>query len=87
GGGSGWKPFDALRHMIDRAAATPDGRQALADVGIRFISGNAEGSDATDLLFGDAGANLLRGGGGDDLLSGGDGDDTLEGGAGNDTLY
>ncbi|WP_426979609.1 calcium-binding protein [Xylella fastidiosa] len=84
---SGWKPFDALRHMIDRAAATPDGRQALADVGIRFISGNAEGSDATDLLFGDAGANLLRGGGGDDLLSGGDGDDTLEGGAGNDTLY
>ncbi|TWP31356.1 calcium-binding protein, partial [Xylella fastidiosa subsp. fastidiosa] len=77
---SGWKPFDALRHMIDRAAATPDGRQALADVGIRFISGNAEGSDATDLLFGDAGANLLRGGGGDDLLSGGDGDDTLEGG-------
>ncbi|EWG15227.1 hemolysin-type calcium binding domain-containing protein [Xylella fastidiosa Mul-MD] len=84
---SGWKPFDALRQMVDRTAVTPDGRQALADVGIRFISGNAEGSDATDLLFGDAGANLLRGGGGDDLLSGGDGDDTLEGGVGNDTLY
>ncbi|AIC09444.1 calcium-binding protein [Xylella fastidiosa] len=84
---SGWNPLDALHHMIDRTAATPDGKQALADVGIRFISGNAEGSDAADLLFGDAGANLLRGGGGDDLLSGGDGDDTLEGGAGNDTLY
>ncbi|MGY0332052.1 calcium-binding protein [Xylella fastidiosa subsp. fastidiosa] len=84
---SGWNPLDALRQMVDRTAVTPDGRQALADAGIPLIAGNAEGSDATDLLFGDAGANLLRGGGGDDLLSGGDGDDTLEGGAGNDTLY
>ncbi|TNV98842.1 hypothetical protein C5H17_11475, partial [Xylella fastidiosa] len=83
---SGWNPLDALRQMVDRTAVTPDGRQALADAGIPLIAGNAEGSDATDLLFGDAGANLLRGGGGDDLLSGGDGDDTLEGGAGNDTL-
>ncbi|ALR09337.2 hemolysin [Xylella fastidiosa] len=84
---SGWKPFDALRQMVDRTAATPDGRQALADAGIPLIAGNAEGSAATDLLFGDAGANLLRGGGGDDLLSGGDGNDTLYGGDGNDTLY
>ncbi|OCA58221.1 hemolysin [Xylella fastidiosa subsp. pauca 11399] len=84
---SGWKPFDALRHMIDRTAATPDGRQALAAAEITLVSGNAEGSDAADLLFGDAGANLLRGGGGDDVLSGGGGNDTLEGGAGNDTLY
>ncbi|WP_269113031.1 calcium-binding protein, partial [Xylella fastidiosa] len=84
---SGWNPLDALHHMIDRTAATPDGRQALAAADIHFISGDAEGSAAADLLFGDAGANLLRGGGGDDVLSGGDGDDTLEGGAGNDTLY
>ncbi|MGY0341746.1 calcium-binding protein [Xylella fastidiosa] len=84
---SGWNPLDALRQMVDRTAATPDGRQALADAGIPLIAGNAEGSAAADLLFGDAGANLLRGGGGDDVLSGGDGNDTLYGGDGNDTLH
>ncbi|MFG1447333.1 calcium-binding protein [Xylella fastidiosa] len=84
---SGWNPLDALRQMVDRTAATPDGRQALADAGIPQIAGNAEGSDAADLLFGDAGANLLRGGGGDDVLSGGAGNDTLYGGDGNDALY
>ncbi|AAF83478.1 hemolysin-type calcium binding protein [Xylella fastidiosa 9a5c] len=84
---SGWKPFDALRHMIDRTAATPDGRQALAAAEITLVSGSAEGSTAADLIFGDAGANILRGGAGDDVLSGGDGDDTLYGGDGNDTLY
>ncbi|ALQ95478.1 bacteriocin [Xylella fastidiosa] len=84
---SGWNPLNGLRQMIDKTAATPDGRQALADAGIPLIAGNAEGSDAADLLFGDAGANLLRGGGGDDVLSGGDGDDTLYGGDGNDILH
>ncbi|WP_394091825.1 calcium-binding protein [Xylella fastidiosa] len=84
---SGWKPFDALRHMIDRAAATPDGRQALAAAEITLVSGSAEGSAAADLMFGDTGANILRGGAGDDVLSGGDGDDTLYGGDGNDILH
>ncbi|WP_343232758.1 calcium-binding protein [Xylella fastidiosa] len=84
---SGWKPFDALRHMIDRTAATPDGRQALAAAEITLVSGSAEGSAATDLMFGDTGANILRGGAGDDVLSGGDGDDTLYGGDGNDILH
>ncbi|WP_230873185.1 calcium-binding protein [Xylella fastidiosa] len=84
---SGWKPFDALRHMIDRTAATPDGRQALAAAEITLVSGSAEGSTAADLIFGDAGANILRGGAGDDVLSGGDGDDTLYGGDGNDILH
>ncbi|WP_434428578.1 calcium-binding protein [Xylella fastidiosa] len=83
---SGWNPLDALCQMVYRTAATPDGRQALADAGIPLIAGNAEGSAAMDLLFGDAGANLLRGGGGDDVLSGGDGDDVLDGGEGSNRL-
>ncbi len=31
---SGWNPLDALCQMVYRTAATPDGRQALADAGI-----------------------------------------------------
>jgi Ca2+-binding RTX toxin-like protein len=43
---------------------------------------NVTGSNATDLIAGDAGANRLAGGRGVDLIAGLAGDDTLDGGAG-----
>jgi serralysin len=45
---------------------------------------NVEGSNASDVLAGNAGANHLRGLGSDDILQGGGGADTLEGGEGFD---
>ncbi|WP_187371585.1 beta strand repeat-containing protein, partial [Methylobacterium oryzihabitans] len=45
------------------------------------------GSNYTDVLTGDAGANRLNGYGGNDWLQGGAGADTLEGGAGTDTAH
>jgi len=45
------------------------------------------GTDANDLLFGDAGDDRLMGNSGQDTLNGGDGADTLNGGAGDDFIY
>jgi Ca2+-binding RTX toxin-like protein len=47
---------------------------------------NVRGTQFSDTLIGDDGANVLRGEGGDDLLEGGEGDDTLIGGTGDDSL-
>ena len=47
---------------------------------------NAIGSNAGDLLIGDAGANVLDGGAGNDTFEGGSGDDTYLGGSGNDLI-
>jgi RTX calcium-binding nonapeptide repeat (4 copies) len=47
---------------------------------------NVTGSDATDLIVGDADANQLAGGRGVDLIAGLAGDDTLDGGPGIDLL-
>jgi Ca2+-binding RTX toxin-like protein len=44
------------------------------------------GTDANDVVHGDAGDNKLTGGAGDDRLDGWQGNDLLEGGAGNDEL-
>lgn len=45
---------------------------------------NATGSDANDVLRGNALDNMLTGGAGDDMLTGDEGDDTIDGGAGTD---
>ena len=44
------------------------------------------GTDASEVLNGDAGDDTLIGGGGDDTLNGGDGRDNLQGGEGNDEI-
>ena len=47
---------------------------------------NVRGSDFSDVLIGDGGANLLNGDDGNDVLQGGNGDDVLVGGSGHDVL-
>jgi Ca2+-binding RTX toxin-like protein len=47
---------------------------------------NLRGSNFSDLLAGDGGANFLWGGQGDDQLFGRSGNDLLDGGTGNDTI-
>lgn len=47
---------------------------------------NGTGTQADNILLGNAGANILMGLGGHDELQGGQGSDTLYGGAGNDSL-
>ncbi len=48
---------------------------------------NVTGTDHTDVLYGDSGANVLNSGAGNDSLFDSDGDDTVFAGAGNDTLW
>jgi hypothetical protein len=62
--------------------------QVFGDAGHDTLDGveNVTGSDATDLIAGDAGANHLAGGRGVDLIAGLAGDDTLDGGPGIDLL-
>jgi Ca2+-binding RTX toxin-like protein len=96
-GGDGFDIADykgsAAGVKIDLDAHTTLGGEAAGDV-LLGIEG-LRGSDVSDVLAGDAGANTLygegggdtlNGGGGDDSLYGGDARDALIGGDGNDTL-
>ncbi|NNL90428.1 MAG: hypothetical protein HKP25_15315 [Marinicaulis sp.] len=56
---------------------------ALTQKDIRW---QKNGSDNSDLIIGDNGANKIDAGGGDDAIIGGDGDDDLSGGDGNDFI-
>lgn len=69
---------------IDLGAGTASGGDAEGDV----ISGfeHIYGSNAADVLTGDAGGNTLFGYGGADVINGMGGDDVIRGGAGADTL-
>ena len=48
---------------------------------------NIDGSDAAEILRGDASDNLISALGGNDFVTGGDGDDTVLAGAGNDEVF
>ncbi|HKY81357.1 MAG TPA: tandem-95 repeat protein, partial [Sphingobium sp.] len=76
--------FGAIGVSISLANDTASGGDAEGD----HLSNieNLVGTDANDLLEGDAAANLLSGGRGDDQLIGGAGDDTLIGGRDADQL-
>lgn len=50
------------------------------------ITGNQQGTEGRDRLFGTSGDDRLSGLGGNDLLSGGFGNDFLDGGSGNDDI-
>ena len=76
--------FGATGVAISLAAGTAHGGEAEGDV-LTNIE-NLTGTDADDVLEGDAFANILSGGRGNDILIGGAGDDTLIGGGGADTL-
>jgi Ca2+-binding RTX toxin-like protein len=69
---------------IDLAAKTASGGDAAGDT----LSGieNVTGSDAGDILVGNAQANDLSGGLGNDTISGGGGNDVIDGGAGADSM-
>src|SRR2546427_705051 len=69
----------AVTVNLGAGTATGEGTDTLAGIE------NASGSNFTDTLTGDAGANVLRGLGGTDTLDGAAGDDTLDGGPGKDT--
>ncbi|MBW8725880.1 MAG: M10 family metallopeptidase C-terminal domain-containing protein [Inquilinus limosus] len=68
---------------VDLAAGTGSGGDAQGDtlIGIENVSG----SQGSDTLIGNAGANTLQGWNGDDVLRGGAGADRLDGGNGTDT--
>ena len=69
---------------VDLAAGTGTGSDAEGDTltGIENVSG----SDFSDWLYGDGGANALSGWAGGDSLVGAAGNDTIDGGFGNDLL-
>lgn len=50
-------------------------------------SGQVNGNELDNILYGSEGDNNLNGNGGDDILVGGAGSDALDGGSGNDTAY
>lgn len=86
-GGAG---FDVVSYAGPAAVvvdlANPATNTGLA-AGDRFLSiEGLIGSDQSDTMGGDGGANQLEGGAGHDSLSGRDGADTLTGGDGNDVL-
>jgi Ca2+-binding RTX toxin-like protein len=75
----------ALGVAIDLLAATARGGEAEGD---RLYSvENLHGSQARDILVGDAAANSLWGLAGNDTLDGGAGNDVVRGGAGADTMF
>ena len=94
-GRGGW---DAVR--FDRSCcATITGLRVRLDLGTATGTWNGEafaytisnieevrGSDASDVLVGDAGDNRIRGRGGDDSIRGGAGNDRLQGEGGRDTF-
>lgn len=51
------------------------------------VGASMAGSDANELLYGDASGNTISGGNGSDWLFGSDGNDTLQGGGGDDFLF
>ncbi|MGO4125227.1 M10 family metallopeptidase C-terminal domain-containing protein [Inquilinus sp. YAF38] len=66
----------------DLAAGVGSGGDAQGDILVSIE--NVDGSQANDILIGDARANWLEGQGGNDVLRGGVGADVLDGGDGND---
>lgn len=84
-------------HATSLVAVSLTSEAALLSRGFTFVSQgmasgdvflnieNLSGSDFSDTLVGDAGANTLWGGVGDDILQGMEGADRLDGGAGNNT--
>jgi serralysin len=87
-GGEGIDTADYAAHFASifadlAAGAVSDGFDTDTLVSIE----NLRGTQASDFLQGDAGANRLDGGDGDDFLAGGGGDDTLIGGPGIDQLH
>lgn len=71
--------------VVDLSVTTP---QTVAPGVVLTVSNveNITGTDAADVLIGDANANVLNGGAGDDTIVGGLGADRLTGGAGADTF-
>ncbi len=76
--------FGSVGITVSLASGRASGGDAEGDVLVGIE--NLGGTDAADLLEGDAGDNVLSGGRGDDTLLGGAGDDTLIGGRGADRL-
>ena len=76
--------FGSVGVNISLRLGTASGGDAQGDTLISIE--NVTGTDAPDVIEGDANANILIGGRGDDVLIGGAGDDTLIGGRGADTL-
>jgi len=68
--------------VVDLAAGTGSGGAAQGDTLVAIE--NVSGSQGSDTIAGDAGANTLQGWNGNDLLRGRGGADTLDGGAGTD---
>ena len=65
--------------------STYDNVEILLLGGLANLS--ATGSDRSDLIIGNGGANILTGGIGNDTLAGAAGDDTVKGGKGNDFYF
>ncbi len=75
----------------DRLTLSADGHYLVVFSGSTVTSVNVDlawdpGTDKSDVLTGDAGANVIYGFAGDDVIDGGAGNDSLYGDAGNDTL-
>ena len=84
-----WHDENGVEHSsdavtVDLGAGTGSGGWAEGD-SYRDVE-NVDGSQMSDMLTGDGGANDLRGNKGDDTLMGGGGDDMLTGGLGGDTF-
>ncbi|MGA8006290.1 MAG: calcium-binding protein [Burkholderiales bacterium] len=93
--GLGWDGLAYLRAEFEANQSDPAVQGLMGELGVRFMSSNASGNSAHEVLFGDEDGNTIYGGGGIDLISGAggndfirgeDGNDLLDGGAGNDYL-
>ena len=77
GAGYDW----VLTHQSITLSTNVEGLKLLGSAGL-----TGTGTDASNRIIGNAGANVLNGHGGADRIKGGAGDDTLDGGTGRDVL-
>ncbi len=85
--GMGWDGLGLLYGWLESDGDNPDVQAALAEFGYGNIETDGSGTNASEIVTGDAAGDDLSGGGGNDLVLGSQGDDTLNGGPGNDTLH
>ncbi|MAU96063.1 MAG: hypothetical protein CMP81_09275 [Fulvimarina sp.] len=88
GGGAGFDLLSYAEAIADVVIDLVNGNASGSDIGTDAISGfeRAVGGSGNDRLIGDAFSSLLGGNGGNDTLLGSAGNNSLWGGAGNDNL-